>query len=243
MKNNAMKNLKYAIISAMCLGLSSCGQQGKNGAPQAEVRNDTQTGPFNLASLAMGQNINDILKSGGITTKDTVQTDEITLIGNERLAFSTEKILHFNGISLDGKNNKNTNKVLLHFGKVDQEIGPLANEKDDELGMYQLDIYTENEKKALFENLNQTLQKPVFNTVHESFDSEVKDNEITPTSNKFRQEVAIWKNKDVIYYYCETRIDNKPEEYRCNLFVFKNKEWKDLLDGSGYPDLDKNSLS
>ncbi|MDC8099056.1 hypothetical protein [Chryseobacterium rhizosphaerae] len=239
-----MKNLKYALIPIICMGFTSCNQQDKKSSEaQIEARNDTQTGPFNLAALTMGQNINDILKSGGMTSKDTVQTDEVTLIGNERLAFSSEALLHFNGISLDGKNNKNINKVILHFGKVDQEIGPLANEKDDELGMYQLDIYTEPEKKALFENLNRTLQKPVFTTVHESFESDVKDNEIIQTQNKFRQEVAIWKNKGMIYYYCETKIDNKPDEYRCNLFVFKNKEWKDLLKGSGYQDLDKISLN
>ncbi|WP_123868175.1 hypothetical protein [Chryseobacterium lactis] len=237
-----MKNLKYVLIPIICMGLGSCNQQEKKkGESQMESRNDTQTGPFNLASLKVGQNINDILKSGGITTKDTVHCDDVTLIGNERLAFTSEKMLHFNGISLDGKNSKNTNKVLLHFGKVDQEIGPLANEKEDELGMYQLDIYTEKENKALFENLNQTFQKPVFTTIHESLESEVKDNEIIQTPNKFKQEVAIWKENGLIYYYCETQIDNKPDEYRCNLFVFKDKEWKDLLKGAGYPDLDKIS--
>ena len=108
--------------------------------------------------------------------------------------------------------------------------------------MYQLDIYTEQEKTALLDNLNKTLQKPSFDTIHEGFESEVKDNEIIQTQNKLRQEVAIWRNKDMLYYYCETKIDNRPDEYRCNLFVFKNKEWKDLLKGSGYPDLDKISL-
>ncbi|MCJ7932859.1 MAG: hypothetical protein MUW56_04315 [Chryseobacterium sp.] len=81
----------------------------------------------------------------------------------------------------------------------------------------------------------------MFSTTHESFDADVKDNEIIQTPNKLRQEVAIWKNRGLVYYYCETKIDNKPDEYRCNLFVFKDKEWKDLLKGSGYPDLDKIS--
>ncbi|RTZ49617.1 hypothetical protein EJ377_04215 [Chryseobacterium arthrosphaerae] len=105
--------------------------------------------------------------------------------------------------------------------------------------MYQLNIYSEPQAKALLENLKKTLQKPVFTTVHESFDSEVKDNTIIPTQNKFIQEVAIWKVRDLVYYYCETKIENKPEEYRCNMFVFKNREWVNLLQGSGYPDLNK----
>ncbi|MDR3026457.1 hypothetical protein [Chryseobacterium sp.] len=238
-----MKKLKYVLIPVICLGFISCSQQkNKDTELMLEMKGSTQTEPFNLAKLKTGQNINEILKSAGATAKEAVRTSEVTLIGNEKLAFSSKELLHFNGIDLEGKNNKNTNKVILHFGKVDQEIGPLANEKEDELGMYQLDIYTEQEKTALLDNLNKTLQKPSFDTVHEGFESEVKDNEIIQTQNKLRQEVAIWRNKDMLYYYCETKIDNRPDEYRCNLFVFKNKEWKDLLKGSGYPDLDKISL-
>ncbi|MDW9380459.1 hypothetical protein [Chryseobacterium sp. JV558] len=238
-----MKNLKYVLIPVICLGLISCSQQkNKDTELVLETKGSTQTEPFNLAQIKTGQNINEILKSAGATAKEAVRTSEVTLIGNEKLAFSSKELLHFNGIDLEGKNNKNTNKVILHFGKVDQEIGPLANEKEDELGMYQLDIYTEQEKTALLDNLNKTLQKPSFDTIHEGFESEVKDNEIIQTQNKLRQEVAIWRNKDMLYYYCETKIDNRPDEYRCNLFVFKNKEWKDLLKGSGYPDLDKISL-
>ena len=235
-----MKNLNYILIPLICLGLASCDKQ-KNKSTRAlvETQGSTQTEPFNLAKLKAGQNINEILKSAGATAKDAVRTSEVTLIGNDRLAFASKELLHFNGIDLEGKNNKNTNKVLLHYGKVDQEIGPLGNEKEDELGMYQIDIYTEQEKMALFENLNKTLQKPSFDTIRESFESEIKDNEIIQTHNKLRQEVAIWKNKDLLYYYCETKIDNRPDEYRCNLFVFKNKEWKDFLKGSGYPDMDK----
>ncbi|UKB80822.1 hypothetical protein [Chryseobacterium sp. MEBOG07] len=235
-----MKNLNYILIPLICLGLASCDKQ-KNKSTRAlvETQGSTQTEPFNLAKLKAGQNINEILKSAGATAKDAVRTSEVTLIGNDRLAFASKELLHFNGIDLEGKNNKNTNKVLLHYGKVDQEIGPLGNEKEDELGMYQIDIYTEQEKMALFENLNKTLQKPSFDTIRESFESEIKDNEVIQTHNKLRQEVAIWKNKDLLYYYCETKVDNRPDEYRCNLFVFKNKEWKDFLKGSGYPDMDK----
>ncbi|CAI8751310.1 hypothetical protein [Chryseobacterium sp. IT-36CA2] len=234
-----MKRLKY-ILPIICLTFVSCGDQ-RNKAPASvvETKGSTQTEPFNLAKIAVGQNINEILKSAGATEKEAVRTNDVTLIGNEKLAFSSKELLHFNGIDLEGKNDKNTNKVILHFGKVDEEIGPLANEKEDQLGMYQLDIYTEEEKTALLDNLNKTLQKPSFDTIREGFESEVKDNEIIQTHNKLRQEVAIWRNKDMLYYYCETKIDNKPDEYRCNLFVFRNKEWKDLLKGSGYPDLDK----
>ncbi|MDR4892972.1 MULTISPECIES: hypothetical protein [unclassified Chryseobacterium] len=239
-----MKRLKYIVIPMICLAIASCGhQKNKDTESLVETQGSTQTEPFNLAKVAVGQNINEILKSAGATEKEAVRTNEVTLIGNEKLAFSSKELLHFNGIDLEGKNHKNTNKVILHFGKVDQEIGPLANEKEDELGMYQLDIYTEEEKTALLDNLNKIFQKPRFDTIREGFESEVKDNEIIQTHNKMRQEVAIWRNKDMLYYYCETKIDNRPDEYRCNLFVFKNKEWKDLLKGSGYPDLDKISLN
>ena len=243
--NKSIKKTKYLLVPVIFLGLVSCGQHKKKACEaHHEVQNSIQTEPFNLAALHIGKNINNILKSAGaMAASDTVKTDEVTLIGNDRLAFASEKLLHFNGISLDGRNSKNTNKVVLHYGNVNPEIGALANEKNDELGMYQLDIYTEKEQKALLENLNKTLRTPFFDTIRESFEPEVKDNEIIRTPNKFRQEVAIWKSNDLIYYYCETEIENKPDEFRCNLFVFKDKEWKDFLKGSGYPDADKISLN
>ncbi len=237
--NNNMRQLKYILIPAIFMGITSCGPKEKKNDAQTAAEVQPLTGISDLASLTIGENINDILKAGGLTIKDTVQTGDVTLLGNERLAFGSGKFLKYNGAALEGKNAYNTNKVIFHYGKVDQEIGPVSDEKNDELGMYQLNIYTEPEKKALFESLNKTLRKPVFTTVHESFESEVKDNNIIQTQNKFRQEVAIWKINDLIYYSCETKIDNKPEEYRCNLFVFKSREWANLLKGSGYPDLNK----
>ncbi|MCJ7932860.1 MAG: hypothetical protein MUW56_04320 [Chryseobacterium sp.] len=142
-----MKNLKYVLLPIICMGFTSCNQQEKKNSESPGIQKESLSGSFDSASLTVGQNINDILKSAGVTVKDTVLTDEVTLIGNERMAFSSGKLLQYNGISLAGKNNKNTNKVLLHYGKVDQEIGPLAHEKNDELGMYQIDIYSEPEKK------------------------------------------------------------------------------------------------
>jgi hypothetical protein len=87
-----MKNLKYLLIPVICIGIASCSRQGKKEtANSIEEHNHVQTGPFNLATLAVGQNINDILKSAGVTIKDTVHTDDITLIGNDRLAFFFHK--------------------------------------------------------------------------------------------------------------------------------------------------------
>ncbi|AYZ13286.1 hypothetical protein EGY05_15680 [Chryseobacterium arthrosphaerae] len=234
-----MKQLKYILIPAICVGMASCSPKEKKNDSPTVTETKSAAAISDLASLGMGENINDILKSGGWAVKDTVQTDDITLMGNERLAFASGKLLKYDGTSLEGKNDYNTNKVIFHYGKVEKEFGPIANEKNEELGMYQLNIYSEPQAKALLENLKKTLQKPVFTTVHESFDSEVKGNTIIPTQNKFIQEVAIWKVRDLVYYYCETKIENKPEEYRCNMFVFKNREWVNLLQGSGYPDLNK----
>ncbi|WP_300689681.1 hypothetical protein [Chryseobacterium sp.] len=239
--NKSTKTLKYFIIPLLCIAVMSCSGHKKKGCEHhSEVQNSIQTEPFNLSALPMGENINTILKSAGaMAASDTVKADEMTLIGNDRLAFSSEKLLHFNGISLDGKNSKNTNKVVFHYGNVDPKIGPVANEKNDKLGMYQLDIYTEKEQKALFENLNKTLHTPVFDTIHNNFESKITGNEIAGTPNKFRQEVAIWKSKNLTYYYYETEMENKSDELRCNLFVFKDKEWKEFLESSGYPDADK----
>lgn len=61
--------------------------------------------------------------------KDTVQADDITLMGNERFAFASGKLLKYDGTSLEGKNDYNTNKVIFHYGKVEKEFGPIANEK------------------------------------------------------------------------------------------------------------------
>jgi len=100
----------------ICIGIASCSRQGKKEtANSIEEYNHVQTVPFNLATLIVGQNINDILKSAGVTIKDTIHTNDITLIGNDRLAFSSTKILHMDGTDLDGKNNTNINNVLLHY--------------------------------------------------------------------------------------------------------------------------------
>ena len=96
----------------ICLAIASCGhQKNKDTESLVETQGSTQTEPFNLAKVAVGQNINEILKSAGATEKEAVRTNEVTLIGNEKLAFSSKELLHFNGIDLEGKNHKNTNKV------------------------------------------------------------------------------------------------------------------------------------
>lgn len=82
-----------------------------------ETQGSTQTEPFNLAEITVGQNINEILKSAGATVKEAVRINEVTLIGNERLAFSSKELLHFNGIDLEGKNNKKYQQSSSAFWK------------------------------------------------------------------------------------------------------------------------------
>jgi len=155
------------------------------------------------------------------------------------MAFSSDKLLTYDGKNLSGKNNFGTNVILLHYGKVDKEMGSLANEENDKLGMYQLNIFTEPEKKLLKDQLLKTLQKPVFDTIIQGMEFAAKANDVVETGNKFKQVVSIWKNKDAVYYYIVSEIDNKPKENKCKLFVFKNKEWKNFLKGSGYIQTDK----
>ena len=97
-----MKRLKYIVIPIVCLAIASCGhQKNKETESFVETQGSTQTEPFNLAKIAVGQNINEILKSAGATAKDAVRTTDVTLIGNEKLAFSSKELLHFNGIDLE----------------------------------------------------------------------------------------------------------------------------------------------
>jgi hypothetical protein len=232
MTHNAIMFLLCAVL------LQSCNSQTKNKA-EDKVEKTSVSLPFDLASLTLNEDINEILSSVKLSKKDTVQSDDLTYLGNERIAFNIDKVLNYKGINLKGENNKNN--VVFHYGVIDSEIGPVFNERNNILGMYQLNIYTEIEKKTLFEALEKTLNKPVFDTIDEWLEPNIVDNNITLTKNKIKREVYVWKKRDLIYYYFKLEIQNSPQKDICNLFVFnsKHKEWMKLLNAVGYPHLDK----
>lgn len=218
------------------MGMISC-QQKEQKEQQNTVQNSTQH--FDISDLKINEDINSVLASAGVTMKDTISSDEKTLIGNEKAVFANDKFFVFKGENFASKNPKNSNNVIFHYGKVDTEIGALANEENDKLGMFQVNIYTKSEQNALKTLLEKDLNKPIFENIDDSVQSEVSGNEILPTGNKLKQEVIIWKNNNLVYYYFVSDIENKPEEYREHLFIFKNKEWKDFLKASGFTHLDK----
>jgi hypothetical protein len=226
-----MKKVEIIII-CFILSLQSCKSDVKKQDIQIKQ-------PFDLADLTLNEDINDLLSSVKLSKKDTVKSDNLTYLGNERVAFNIDKVLNFKRINLKGESNKNN--VIFHYGVVDSEIGPLFNERNNILGMYQLNIYTEIEKKTLFEVLEKTLNKPVFDTIVEGVEADIIDNNIIPTKNKTKRVVSIWKKSNLIYYYFKLETKNSPEKDICNLFVFNNKhkEWMELLNASGYPYLDK----
>jgi hypothetical protein len=232
MTHNAIMFLLCAVL------LQSCNSQTKNKAEE-KVEKTSVSLPFDLAGLTLNEDINDILSSVKLSKKDTVQSNDLTYLGNERIVFNTDKVLKFKGINLKAVDNKNN--VVFHYGQIDSEIGPLYNEKNDILGMYQLNIYTEIEEESLFEALKTGFNKPVFDTIKEGVESDIVDNNIIPTKNKFKQVVYIWKNKNLVYYYFKLEIQNRPQEDICKLFVFncKHKEWMDLLSALGYPHLNE----
>ena len=215
-----MKSYKLFLIFLLLL-LQSCNSQTKNKEVQENEQREKRKTimPFDLANLTLNEDLNDILSSVSLSQKDTIKNNEVTLIGNERLVFDSEKLLLFNKIKLSNKNNLGTNSVIFHYGKIDPEIGVLSNEKNNIIGMYQINLYTKIESDELTDNLKLLFGKP-------------KNTYSLGSINTF-----LWVHNDICYYYF-TKDNN--EFYRV-LFVYKksNKEWIDFI---GYLGFDRGEL-
>ncbi len=214
--------------------LQSCNSQEKKG----NKNNGTMQQPFDLANLTLNENIDDILLTTHTSLNDTIIVNDYTYLGNQRVAFFKKNILVFNGAQLFNKNDEIKSQVLFHYGKIDKELGAFHNEKDDILGMYQLNLNTKKESELLFVNLNSKLGKCAFTKTREGFIADIKENNLIPTKDKFNEEVFIWKKNELIYYYFKSEVENKPKQYFCKLFVFKfnHKEWVSFLSTSSYPE-------
>lgn len=205
-----MKKAKLLPILLVLILLQSCNSQTKD----KEMKKPAISKPFDLAYLTLNENINDVLLSGNISQKDTIKNDEITLMGNAKLVFNSDKLLIFNKIKLANKNNLGINNVIFHYGKIDPEIGVLNNEKNNILGMYQINLYTKFESDELYNNLKLLFGKPK-NTYS-----------LGPINT------TLWINNNICYYYFTKDND---DFYRV-LFVYKknDKEWVDFIGSLGF---------
>ena len=205
-----MKKAKLLPILLVLILLQSCNSQTKD----KEMKKPAISKPFDLAYLTLNENINDVLLSGNISQKDTIKNDEITLMGNAKLVFNSDKLLIFNKIKLANKNNLGINNVIFHYGKIDPEIGVLNNEKNNILGMYQINLYTKFESDELYNNLKLLFGKPK-NTYS-----------LGPINT------TLWINNNICYYYFKKDND---DFYRA-LFVYKknDKEWVDFIGSLGF---------
>lgn len=141
----------------------SCNSQKKSKIEDEKQKTEHKTTisqPFDLAYLTLNENINDILTAVNLSKKDTINADFTTLLGNEKLVFGSDKVLIFNGDKLSGGNGLGTNNVIFHYGKIDKEIGPLYNEKEDVVGMCQINLYDETTSTKLLNSLYLKLNKP-----------------------------------------------------------------------------------
>jgi hypothetical protein len=231
-----MKKAKLLLIFLVLIILQSCNSQ--TAKKEKEMKKSTISKPFDLVNLTLNEDINDILSSVNLSQKDTVKNNEVTLIGNERLVFDSEKLLIFNKIKLANKNNLGTNSVIFHYGKIDPEIGALSNEKNNIVGMYQINLYSENEIQNLLKNLNLILGKEVFEKEKNGNVSDIKDNSLIETKEKFKENTFIWKNKNLVYYCFKKNsfIDKDQLQNSLSLFVFNknNSEWIGFISGLGY---------
>ncbi|MEO8237037.1 MAG: hypothetical protein ABI793_00270 [Flavobacterium sp.] len=236
-----MKKTKLLLIFLVLIILQSCNSQTTK--KEKEMKKSTISKPFDLANLTLNEDINDILSSVNLSQKDTIKNNEVTLIGNERLVFDSEKLLTFNKIKLANKNNLGTNSVILHYGKIDPEIGVLSNEKNNIVGMYQINLYSENEIQNLLKNLNLILGKEVFEKERNGNVSDIKDNTLIETKEKFKENTFIWKNKNLVYYCFKknSSIDKDQLQNSLSLFVFNknNSEWIGFISGLGYQHTEK----
>lgn len=211
-----MKKINLALVFIALTMLSACNshtnnKSDKNNASQEKNNNEL---PFDLANLKFTENINDVLLSVNISKKDTIKNDEVTLLGNEKLVFESEKLLVFEKIKLTSNNDKQKNNIIFHYGKVDPEIGAMNNEKDNILGMYQINLFNTIDADKLFNSLSLK-----FGTPNDTFS-------LGPIKTFF------WIKNEICYYYF---TKDKDQFYRV-LFVYKkaDKEWIDFIGGLGF---------
>jgi hypothetical protein len=241
-----MKKSNFILIFLVSIVLQSCNSQTKN---KAEKENSPKEKtiiplPFDLSNLTLTENIEDIMSAVNLSKKDTIKNSELTLVGNERIVFRSENILVFNKENL-ANNKLGINNVIFHYGKIDPEIGAIENEQNSIIGMYQINLYSENEIQNLLKNLNLLLGKKKYDKERNGNVSDIKDNSLIETKEKFKENIFIWKNKDLIYYGFKkySSIDKNQVQNSLSLFVFNknNKEWIGFISALGYPDIDKCS--
>ncbi len=228
------------IILLACILMQSCNSQTKKNVEdkKQEVEKHTPVAvPFDLVKLTLNENINDILTAVNLSKKDTIIADFTTLLGNEKLVFGSDKVLIFNGEKLSGENGLGTNNVIFHYGKIDKEIGPLYNEKEDVVGMCQINLYSEKEIKNIIKELNSRFGKTLFEKTNEGNESDVVDNELVETSTKFKNTVQIWEKNNIIYYsFMDQTFTEKNIENSLKLFMFNknDKNWASFISGKGF---------
>ncbi|MFB9109340.1 hypothetical protein [Flavobacterium gyeonganense] len=205
-----MEKAKLLHIILVLILLQSCNSQTKD----KEMKKPAISKPFDLVNLTLNEDINDVLLSENLSQKDTIKNDEVTLMGNAKLVFRSDKLLIFNKTKLANKNNLGINNVIFHYGKIDPEIGVLNNEKNNVLGMYQINLYTKFESDELYNNLKLLFGKPK-NTYS-----------LGPINT------TLWINNNICYYYFTK--DNH-DFYRV-LFVYKknDREWVDFIGSLGF---------
>lgn len=223
--------LNFIVLSFFILTITSCHKKINN-------KLEKELKKIDLANLTLNEDITNILSSVNLSQKDTIKSDALTLMGNERLVFDSEKLLVFNKIELENKNSNGTNSIIFHYGKIDPEIGVLNNEKNNIVGMYQINLYSENEIQNLLKKLNLILGKATFEKERNGNVSDIKDNTLIETKEKFKENTFIWKNKNLIYYCFKKylSIDKNQLQNSVSLFVFNknNKEWIGFISGLGY---------
>jgi hypothetical protein len=216
--------MKLIPICLVLLMLQSCNSQTKNKEEQKNQKKENKSivsQPFDLASLTLNEDINEILSSVKLSKKDSIKNDNLTSVGNEKLVFDSEKLLIFNGVQLANKNNHGTNSVIFHYGKIDKEIGQLFNEKNNIIGMYQINLYTKTESEKLWKYLNLKFKEP-------------------KKYNLMSTNTYLWINNNICYYYYTfDDKENKTEDDNdgCDriLFVYKksDKEWVSFIGALG----------
>jgi hypothetical protein len=195
----------------------SCNSQKKSKIEDEKQKTEYKTTisqPFDLAYLTLNENINDILTAVNLSKKDTINADFTTLLGNEKLVFGSDKVLIFNGEKLSGENSLGTNNVIFHYGKIDKEIGPLYNEKEDVVGMCQINLYDETTSTKLLNSLYLKLNKP-------------NDIYILKPIKSY-----LWIKNNICYFYFTKDTD---DFYRV-LFIFKknDNEWANFISHLGF---------
>jgi hypothetical protein len=176
-----MKNYTYLFIGLVVMACHS--------KPAAKTQ-PIPSGPFDLATLSLNENLSDLMKVKGIKAEPKDALDK-TLLGYEVFKSSDPQLLRFKQTGFSGPYGKNKNHVLFHY-----------NEAQNTLAGYEVYLYDQAQTDTLIGLVGQsgTLVFKRTKLLKGAIELDENGNEVKP-ENSERKTFRLWENKSTGHSY------------------------------------------